>query len=76
MISRRTKLFALSGAALAVVAFSLPAVARIAGNRLASNRIAGNRLASNTLTVKSSFDAQAVQVSRVTLPDGTVLTAR
>jgi len=35
-----------------------------------------NRLAGNAVSSKAAFDAQAVTLSKVTLPDGTVLKAR
>ncbi len=72
MISRRRSIFAAATAAFTLVlAFSVPATARLASNRLASNR-----LASNALSDKATFDAQAVTITHVVLPDGTAFAVR
>ena len=71
MITGKSKRLIVSVVTLAaVLAFSFSASAKLAANKLAANLIAAN---SASESVK--FDVGAVKVSKVTLPDGTVLTA-
>ena len=77
MIIRQSTLLVGSVSALVLVlSCSLPASARLAGNRVVANRLASNRLAANSLSDRTKFDTQAVNVSKITLPDGTILTVR
>jgi hypothetical protein len=57
------------------VAFSIPARARVVTNRLAANRVVANRGVGNSVSDKAKFGVEAVTISKVTLPDGTVLMA-
>ena len=72
MSTRWAKLLATSVSVLALALACAPP----ASARLAANRLAANRLAANALGDKTKFDTQAVTISKVTLPDGTVLTLR
>ncbi|WP_147707028.1 hypothetical protein [Microvirga massiliensis] len=57
------------------VASSIPASARIVTNRLAANRVVANRIVLNAVTDKARFGFEAVTISKITLPDGTVMMA-
>ena len=57
------------------VAFSIPASAKLTANRLAANRVVANRIVLNSVNDKAQFGVEAVTISKVTLPDGTVLMA-
>jgi hypothetical protein len=57
------------------VASSIPASAGIITNRLAANRVVANRVVVNSVSDKAKFGVEAVTISKITLPDGTVLMA-
>jgi hypothetical protein len=82
MKARWTKLLAASASVVMLaIACTPPASARLAGNLLSANLLSANRLAANLLSAnavgeKTKFDTRAVTISKVTLPDGTVLTLR
>jgi hypothetical protein len=72
MKARWTKLLVASASVVMLaLACTPPASARLSANRLASNL-----LSANAVGEKTKFDTQAVTISKVTLPDGTVLTLR
>jgi hypothetical protein len=76
IINRSKVLLSLVSALVLILSCSLVANAKLSVNMLATNLLATNLLAANSLSDKTKFDLQAVTISKVTLPDGTVLTVR
>ena len=66
IINRSKLLLSLVSALVLILSCSLAANAKLSVNRIALN----------SLSDKTKFDLQAVTISKVTLPDGTVLTVR
>jgi hypothetical protein len=71
IINRSKLLLSFVSALVLILSCSLAANAKLSVNLLAANR-----LSANSLSDKTKFDLQAVTISKVTLPDGTVLTVR
>ena len=71
IINRSKLLLSLVSALVLILSCSL-----VANAKLSVNLLAANKLATNSLSDKTKFDLQAVTISKVTLPDGTVLTVR
>jgi hypothetical protein len=71
IINRSKLLLSLVSALVLILSCSLAANAKLSVNLLSANL-----LSANSLSDKTKFDLQAVTVSKVTLPDGTVLIVR
>ncbi len=70
MSSRWANLLAASASAVLLAVACIPAASAM----LAANKLSAYKLSVNAQSDKTKFDAQAVTIIKVTLPDGTVLT--